>query len=155
MKYLAEELKQFPSWAEARASLKQQGNYLKDGTGVSKFCPQEAIKLIHRAGEGSIWAHPYLTSEEHRKEYFNSFVRLGLMAVEANYGYVENGYKGKESNLALEREVRRQVGKVGLAVSGGSDSHFPLKTYSNLKPILPGDFGITEDEFRKISFMFR
>ena len=45
--------------------------------------------------------------------------------------------------------------KYHLTASGGSDSHYPLKTYKDGIPIMPGDYGLDEDEAEKIMKFFR
>ena len=155
MKYMVEELNLFGSWAEARRYLRANHLNVSDGDGIDKLYPTDAIDLIHRAGGESIWAHPFITPEDFRERYFKTFKEHNLKAIEADYPYVENGYNGIESNEEIDTIVRATLKDLNIAVSGGSDSHFPFKTYSDLTPIRPGDFGIDQEEFEKISFMFR
>jgi predicted metal-dependent phosphoesterase TrpH len=155
LKFLAEEMGLYPSWSEARKDLQKRINYKPDGTGVESLNPARAIDIIHNAGGYAIWAHPFIKSAERLDEYFELFARLDIDAVEANYAYRQNGYKGEETNDELDRIVRKRLFEKGIAVSGGSDSHYPVKTYSDLSPIMPGDFGITDEEFRNVSQMFR
>jgi 3',5'-nucleoside bisphosphate phosphatase len=174
MKYLSEHLDLgFNSWSEARKWLQKleedrqvKSNkkgakslkpiyYPKDGSGINQFDPLEIIDLIHRSGGYAIWAHPFITPENVRIDYLNKFADRGIDAVEANYAYQQNGYIGNESNKELEEVVRAWLIERNIHVSGGSDSHFPLKTYNDQSPIMPGDFGINQDEAKKIDFIFR
>ncbi|MCK5625085.1 PHP domain-containing protein [Candidatus Pacearchaeota archaeon] len=155
LKYLAEKLKLFPSWAEARKHYQNKTYYVKDGQGISKLSPIKIIKLIHDAGGFAIWAHPFMTPESTREEYFKLFHKHGIDAIEASYAYHENGYGGTESNKELEKGIRKKLKKMQIPISGGSDSHFPLKTYANLKSIMPGDFGITQKELEEIKRVFK
>ncbi|MFH1653255.1 MAG: PHP domain-containing protein [Pseudomonadota bacterium] len=159
-KYLAEKMDLgFESWGEVRQWLKRQSNpdfYVVDGKNVIELDPVEVIHLIHRAGGYAIWAHPFMTHPlEVREKYFDLFIQAGIDAVEADYAYQENGYSGKESNEALDSIIRKRLTEANVPVSGGSDSHFPHKTYADKTPIQPGDFGITEEEFQLIQHMFK
>ncbi len=155
MKYLAEHLGMFPSWAGARKYLQQEGVYWKDGADTEELHPVEAIRMIHDAGGFAIWAHPFMTPEDVREEYWQQLPEHNVDAVEAAYAYQENGYKGDESNNQLESIVRSRLKKLDIPVSGGSDSHFPLKVYADGQAIAPGDFGIDEKEYERISHFFR
>ena len=174
MKYMAEYLDLgFNSWSDARKWLqkkeeerqlqaKQNGiqnleptYYPKDGSGIEPFDAIQIIKLIHRAGGYAIWAHPFITPEDKRQPYLELFHKCGIDAVEACYAYQENGYKGDETNIELEITIKKWLVDYDIPISGGSDSHYPLKTYKDKTPILPGDFGINEDEAKKIDFIFR
>ena len=155
MKYLVDELGAFQSWADARRYLREEKINVPDGYGIEKLYPDKVVDLIHRAGGYAIWAHPFITPEKIRNNYFNLLKKHNVDAIEAGYAYNENGYNGTESNCEIDQIVRSKLKKLDIAVSGGSDSHFPLKTYSDLSPIRPGDFGIGQEEFEKISFMFK
>lgn len=174
MKYMAEYLDLgFTNWSDARKWLQRKEEqtqneakktgkdtlppsfYPKDGSGVRSFDPLEIIELIHRSGGYAIWAHPFITPGDKRKEYLEQFYNYGIDAVEANYAYKENGYKGNETNDELEEVIRGWLIDYNIPVSGGSDSHYPLKTYKNNKPIMPGDFGVTHKEIEKIAFIFK
>jgi 3',5'-nucleoside bisphosphate phosphatase len=155
MKYLVDKIGAFQSWADARKYLRMEKISVADGYGIEKLHPGDAIDLIHRAGGHAIWAHPFITTQRLREWYFDDFKKHNIDAIEAGYAYNENGYSGTESNYEIDQIVRSKLKKLGIAISGGSDSHFPLKTYSDLSPIRPGDFGINQEEFEKISFMFR
>jgi 3',5'-nucleoside bisphosphate phosphatase len=154
MKYLAEKLDMFPSWAEARKYLQKENMNPKDGDGVEKLDPLRAIEIIHHAGGYAIWAHPIITPEGRREKYFELFSGK-IDAIEASYAYQENGYHGEESNELLESIIRKRLATMRIPASGGSDSHYPLKTYSDKKPIMPGDFGIDENEYKAIAHFFR
>ncbi len=154
-KYLAEELKLFQSWADARRYHQREGIDFKATDDLNNFSSVDAINIIHRANGYAIWAHPFITTEDVRYEYFELFPQHNIDAIEAAYAYRENGYNGKETNEQLEILVREMLQQKSIPVSGGSDSHYPLKTYSDLKPIQPGDFGLTQEEFEAISFIVR
>jgi len=173
MKYMAEHLDMgFKSWSDARKWLqrkederqtesKEKGEiflkpsfYPKDGSGIQLFDPLDIIDIIHRSGGFAIWAHPFITPEAKRLTYFDEFHKKGIGAIEANYAYQENGYKGNETNELIETQVRKLLSEMGIPASGGSDSHFPLKTYKDKTPIMPGDYGINQDEISKIEFIF-
>lgn len=174
MKYLSEFLDLgFNSWSDARKWLQNKEEqrqieaklnlgynikpsfYPKDGTGIDPFDPLEIIDMIHRSGGYAIWAHPFITPEKYRSDYFKQFADRGIDAVEANYAYQQNGYKGNESDAELELIMRRLLLERNIPVSGGSDSHYPLKTYKDKSPIMPGDYGIDQREVRQIDFIFR
>ena len=173
-KYLSEHLDLgFSSWSEARKWLQNKEDesqkeaekrgednysptfYPKDGSGTGLFEPLEIIDLIHRSGGYAVWPHPFISPENIRFEYFKSFAEKGIDAVEAGYAYRQNGYKGNESNEELEVIVRQMLTKYNITASGGSDSHYPLKTYNDGTPIMPGDYGLTQDEAEGIMKFFR
>jgi len=143
LRYLSQEMGLFNSWSEARRYLIGEGLYVSDNAGVEMLDPAEAVSLIRRAGGVAIWAHPYFTPEPLRERYFNELIEAGLDGIEGVYAYQENGYRGPESNAEIERLIRARVKGKGLIISGGSDSHYPLKTHADLNPIIPGDFGVS------------
>lgn len=154
MKYLVEELRLFDAWADARRFLRQEGLLAQDCDGLPPLHPAEAVETIRRAGGVSVWAHPFLTPEPLREKYLPEMLDAGLDAVEAVYAYQENGYAGPESNAVLEARTLALARAAGLAVSGGSDSHYPVKTGPDLRPIAPGDCGITAQEAEAFAHVF-
>jgi 3',5'-nucleoside bisphosphate phosphatase len=153
MKYFAEELGLAKSWSDSRKILKQKGLYIRDGQDVEQLEPSEAVDIIHRAGGFAIWAHPFITPQPLRHKYFKELLPR-IDAIEVHYAYDQNGYPGDETNEQLETMVREEIKDMKTLVSGGSDSHFPLKTYSDLSPIYPGDFGISEEEYNQLFWIF-
>ncbi|MBF0431071.1 MAG: PHP domain-containing protein [Fibrobacteria bacterium] len=147
--------KRFTSWADARVYIADKPYYVPDGASIEELDPLRAIELIHSAGGYAVWAHPFFTPEKLRSQYFKTFCAKGIDAIEASYCYQENGYKGEETNRQIEEKVRLFLQEKGIPASGGSDSHFPVKTYADLSPIRPGDMGIQEDEFAGVSAFFR
>jgi hypothetical protein len=154
MKYFAEELDLAESWSHSRKILKRSGLYIRDGQGIEQLEPNDAVDIIHRAGGFAIWAHPFITPQPLRHKYFKQLLPR-LDSIEVYYAYEQNGYPGDETNEQLEAMVREEIKDMQTLVSGGSDSHFPLKTYSDLSPIYPGDFGINEEEYEKLKRIFR
>ncbi|MEW5774935.1 MAG: PHP domain-containing protein [Thermodesulfobacteriota bacterium] len=154
MKYLVEELGLFATWAEARAFLRSEGLAAQDSEGLPPLHPAEAVALIRRSGGVSVWAHPLLSPEHLREGYLRDMRDAGLDAVEAVYAYGENGYSGPESNAVLEARTLAMIRDTGLAVSGGSDSHYPVKTDLDRRPIRPGDRGITAQETEPFARIF-
>lgn len=154
MNYLVEELGLFSTWAEARAFLRSEGLAMQDSEGLPGLHPAEAVELIRRSGGVSVWAHPFLTPGHLREGYLRDMRDAGLDAVEAVYAYSENGYPGPESNEVLEARTLAMIRDTGLAVSGGSDSHYPVKTDLDRRPIRPGDRGITAQETEPFARIF-
>jgi len=122
--YTGKEVRRFHTGTEVRKWIKEEKFYVRDGEGIEKLDPRDAVRMIHEAGGYAVWAHPFITSENLRDEYFQE---LDVDAIEASYAYQENGYKGDEPNAELERIVREKIKGKGVLVSGGSDSHYPLK----------------------------
>jgi hypothetical protein len=155
LKYVAEVQGMFESWGDARRFVKSK----KEITAavVQPLNPCEVIDLIHRAGGYAIWAHPFLSREPQRSDYFREFKKHGIDAIEADYNYHENGYWGPETNEDIEGIVRAFCKENGIAVSGGSDSHYPLRTYSDAAktPFRPGDHGVTEEEVLALQALFK
>lgn len=154
LKYLADELRLFPSWAEARCYLASNGLNLCDGAGIRLPHPAEVVQTIRENGGFSIWAHPFFTAEARRVRTLGELIDAGLDAVEAVYPYQENGYRGAEPNIVLQARTLALIKHAKLAVTGGSDSHYPVKTNADLRPIMPGDFGITAQEIESFSHIF-
>lgn len=96
--------------------------YLADGAPafVPKFkqTPQEAIKLIKKAGGIAVLAHPMLTGVD---ELIPSFVEAGL-------GGLEVYYPGNSDNVT--RFYEGLAKKYSLAATGGSDAHGDVKRHT-------------------------
>lgn len=155
LKYLAEELKLFAAWSEARRYLQEQGLYIPDDTGASMLHPAKAVEIIHRAGGLAVWAHPFFTPEALRPGYVADLLDAGLDGVEVSYAYRENGYTGPESNEELKHKTLAMFKNKGLIASGGSDSHYPVKTHADLRPIMPGDYGISSAQAAPLQRIFK
>jgi hypothetical protein len=154
LRYMAEEMGAFPSWTAARQYLLSQDFYVHDDEGIEELSPVRAVEMIREAGGVAVWAHPLFTPEPYRSRYMDALPRAGLHAVEAVYAYQENGYPGGESNAVLEAWWRTWAQDNGLAVSGGSDSHYPVKTLADGTPLAPGYCGVTWAEARKLGDIF-
>jgi hypothetical protein len=152
-KYAAEVQKRFAYWADASRFVKKIAD-IADADDAEPVDPCDIIDMIHKSGGFAIWAHPFLTPEPLRSQCFESFKAHGVDAIEAEYAYQQNSYKGKETNAEIEALVRAHCKELGIAVSGGSDSHYPAKTYEDQTPVLPGDFGINDQEFEVLKHMF-
>jgi 3',5'-nucleoside bisphosphate phosphatase len=91
--------------------------YLKDGSPAAapkwRLPVAEAIGLVRAAGGVASWAHPPAAAPF---EHFAELRRLGLSAIEVEFADVSR---------ARNRQLRDFAGKLGLAVSGGSDCHGP------------------------------
>ena len=91
---------------------------------------EEAIRLVHAADGVASLAHP---PPDLGDEAFGSLRAAGLDAVEAVYPW------GRNSPAVRLREV---AGRLGLAVSGGSDCHGPDPAHRRI-----GSHALTSDEF--------
>jgi predicted metal-dependent phosphoesterase TrpH len=89
----------------------------------------EAIHLVRAAGGVAALAHP---PPDFAEEHFRTLAGFGLAGVEAVYPW------GRNSPAARLREL---AGRLGLAVTGGSDCHGPLPAHRRI-----GSHGITADE---------
>lgn len=74
---------------------------------------EEAIRLVRAAGGVASWAHP---SYDHCMSHLPELARAGLGAVEVVH---------PEAKAAQSRQLRELAGRLGLAISGGSDCHGP------------------------------
>jgi predicted metal-dependent phosphoesterase TrpH len=92
---------------------------------------EEAIHLVHAAGGVASLAHP---STDYGEDEFRRLKGLGLDAIEAEYPW------GRNSATARLREL---AGRLGLAVTGGSDCHGPDPVHRRV-----GSCGLGEEEFR-------
>lgn len=153
-RYMAEKLGLFPSWADARRFTAEQGLYIHDEAVVEPLLGAEAVELIKRCGGLAVWAHPFLASEETRRQLLPDLLDAGLDGLEAVYGYGVNGYRGSESDAELEVRGRTLAREHGLAVTGGSDSHYPLKTDEHGRPLLPGYKSVGPAEVRDYAWIF-
>lgn len=149
-KYLSDDLGLFPNWGEARRYMREEGIYLPDNHGLEDLHPATAVELIHRSGGLAIWAHPFLTPEPLRRELVPDMLDAGLACLETAYAYRENGYHGSESNTELRTRALELASRHGLLQSGGSDSHYPVKTGANGAPIRPGDEGLDQETARPL-----
>jgi len=142
MRYLAEELDLFQDWADARRYLMEEGLYIGDNDGLEQVHPAEVVELIRRCGGVAVWAHPFFTPEPLQERYLLEMVDAGLDALETAYAYRENGLAGSRGNLELAHLAQGLATAHGLLQSGGSDSHYPIKTGPDGAPLRPGDFGL-------------
>ncbi len=149
-KYMCDTLGMFTCWPDARRYLRDQGIYMQDNEGVADLHPAQAVELIRRSGGVSIWAHPFLTPEEVRGKILPDMLDAGLDCLETGYLYRENGHNGQESNQELEAMAIDLTRTHGLLRSGGSDSHFPIKTWLDGSPLKPGDCGIDSETARPL-----
>ncbi len=143
MRYLAEELDLFEDWGAARRYLINEGLYISDNTGLPPLHPAEAVQLIKRCRGLAVWAHPFFTPAELRPAFLADMLDAGLDGLETAYAYEENGLPGGRSNDALAAEAQVLAQKHGLLESGGSDSHYPVKTGPDGAPMRPGDCGMS------------
>ena len=155
LKYLAEELRLFPSWSHARRHLLQMDAYLPDDAGIAPLHPARAVEIVKAAGGFSVWAHPFFTPEPLRRDYLRDMLDAGLNGIEGAYLYRENGHKGPEGNEELAARARAMIRGAKVHLLGGSDSHYPLKTHPDLTPILPGDCGLDDAEARCLEGVLR
>lgn len=143
LRYLAEELDLFEDWGAARRYLIEEGLYISDNTGQPPVHPAEAVERIKRCGGVAVWAHPFFTPAELRSGFLADMLDAGLDGLETAYAYAENGLPGGRDNKALMAEARALAQKHGLLESGGSDSHYPVKTGPDGAPMRPGDCGLS------------
>lgn len=143
LRYLAEELDLFEDWGAARRYLMEEGLYISDNTGQPLLPPAQAVQCIKRCGGVAVWAHPFFTPEDLRPGYLADMLDAGLDGLETAYAYEENGLAGGRGNQALAAEARTLAAKHGLVQSGGSDSHYPVKTGPDGAPMRPGDCGLS------------
>lgn len=99
---------------------------------VDRVSAEHAIDLIHEAGGISVIAHPGIEKLDGR---LSTLKEMGLDGVEVNHP----AHKGS-TKTALKAQAKR----LGLLVSGGSDSH---GRHSACKL---GDLGITVDELEQL-----
>lgn len=142
-RYLADELGLFTDWAEARRYLLDEGLYISDNTGLPQLHPAEAVELIKRCQGVAVWAHPFFTPEALRHDYLCEMLDAGLDGIETAYAYRDNGLPDARGNRELAAEAQALAKKHKLLASGGSDSHYPVKTGQDGAPIRPGDCGLS------------
>lgn len=93
----------------------------------------DAVRLVHGAGGVASLAHP---PTDFGEDEFRRLKAFGLDALEAEYPW------GRNSATARLREL---AGRLGLAVTGGSDCHGPDPVHRRV-----GSCGIREEEFAKL-----
>lgn len=142
LRYLSEKLKLFPDWSAARRYLIEEGLYIPDNTGLPPLHPAEAVELIKRCNGVAVWAHPFFTPGNLRAEFLPAMLEAGLDGLETAYAYRENGLPGGRGNQELAAEALDLAQRHGLLESGGSDSHYPVKTGLDGLPMRPGDWGL-------------
>jgi hypothetical protein len=113
-RHLAERLVRSGEVATVREAF---ARYLNDGAPAAapkwRLPVAEAIALVRAAGGVTSWAHPPAGAPF---EQFAQLRRFGLQAIEVEY---------PETRRARNRQLREYAGKLGLAISGGSDCHGP------------------------------
>ncbi|MBN2493475.1 MAG: PHP domain-containing protein [Deltaproteobacteria bacterium] len=94
--------------------------------------PPEAIALVHAAGGLAVLAHPGIAGLEPPvlEAEIESLAACGLDGLEAIY---------PEHSEAQRRELERLAGRLGLAVTGGSDFHGELKPNRLGEPPVPAE----------------
>ena len=100
--------------------------------------PVEAIEVILRAGGVPVIAHPYIINhgEALDKEEITRLKNVGLKGVEV--------YQTKH-NKKITKRYKKIAEELDLLITGGSDYHG-----ENSPGILPGDQGITREEFDQL-----
>jgi predicted metal-dependent phosphoesterase TrpH len=89
----------------------------------------EAIRLVRAAGGVAALAHP---PPDFTEEHLRTLAGFGLSAVETEYPW------GRNSPAARLREL---AGRLGLAVTGGSDCHGPHPSHR-----VVGSYGVTVEQ---------
>jgi len=145
LQYLVQERRMFPSLLNALQFIADE-NLDRDMSLADPFHPVEVVDLIHRAGGIAIWAHPMMTPLERQQPLMAKLVAADLDAVEVVYPYRENGYFGTESNEVLQARTLSLTKNVEILFSGGSDCKYPVSPFDGLRPMLPGEYGITSQE---------
>jgi hypothetical protein len=84
-----------------------------------RLTPEEAVRVIRRAGGVPVLAHPGLAN---RDGMIPDLVRAGLMGIETYYA---------EHTPAQTRAYARMCGDLGLVATGGSDYHGPHSGRAN------------------------
>lgn len=100
--------------------------------------PAEAIEVILKAGGIPVIAHPYIINHGKAltKEEISRLKDVGLKGVEV--------YQTKH-NKKTTKKYKKIAEDLGLLVTGGSDYHG-----ENSPGILPGDTGMTQEEFDQL-----
>ena len=86
----------------------------------AKLTPREAIALIHDAGGLAVMAHPALTNEDDKIE---ELAAAGMDGIEIFH---------PTHNAAARKRYRRIAEKLGLVLTGGSDSHNRKGRYGDI-----------------------
>ena len=76
-----------------------------------RFSPEQAIKLIKKAGGIPVLAHPYILKKD---ELIHKFIEQGIMGLEVHYAEHSQSMVNFYRNIAKEK---------GLLITGGSDFH--------------------------------
>ena len=154
LQYLIYERHMFPTLPIARRFLREEG--LTRGLEiVSSLRASEAVDRICRAGGVAIWAHPQTTPQEQQAALLDELADAGLQGVEMVYPYRENGYQGPESNEVLQARTLSLTKRTNLLSAGGSDCKYPVSPLDGMRPVLPGEFGITAQEAEFFARAFR
>jgi hypothetical protein len=153
LQYLVQERRMFPSLLNALQFIADE-NIGEVLSLADPFHPVEVVDLIHRAGGIAIWAHPMMTPIERQRPLMGELVEAGLDAVEVVYPYRENGYFGTESNEVLQARTLSLTKNFEILFSGGSDCKYPISPFAGLRPMLPGEYGITSQEADLFGFVF-
>jgi len=100
--------------------------------------PAEAIEVILKAGGIPVIAHPYIINHGKalNKEEISRLKDVGLKGVEV--------YQTKH-NKKTTKKYKKIAEDLGLLITGGSDYHG-----ENSPGILPGDTGMTQEEFDQL-----
>lgn len=100
--------------------------------------PVEAIEVILKAGGLPVIAHPYIINhgEALDKKEIARLKKVGLKGVEV--------YQTKHDEK-ITKKYKKIAEELGLLITGGSDYHG-----ENSPGILPGDTGMTQEEFEQL-----
>jgi len=91
-----------------------------------RFTPEDAVRLLRRAGGVPVLAHPGLAD---RDELIPGLVEAGLMGIECYYPEHSPSQRGAYAELCR---------RYGLVATGGSDFHGPTVRAGNLgNPTVP------------------
>lgn len=105
--------------------------------------PEEAIRLIHKAGGLAFLAHPHQTklSDEGIFALMSSLKEAGLDGIEGYYS---------EYDSAMGEKFRGMAEKLGLLLSGGSDYHAVMKPHIELGSGIGGGLTVPYTVLEKI-----
>ena len=95
-----------------------------------------------------------MTPIERQASLMSELSDAGIDAVEAVYPYRENGYPGEESNEVLQARTLSLTKNTEVLFSGGSDCKYPISPLDDLRPMLPGEYGITSQEAKLFGHIF-
>jgi len=91
-----------------------------------KLTPTDAVRMIRESGGVPVMAHPGLTGQD---EHIRELIPAGLIGIEVYHSH---------HNPAVSRHYEKLALKLGLLITGGSDSHGP----DSGKPIRLGRTGV-------------